>query len=192
VDNTGPELVAFNYTSGQVGSVTTNGSSTAYNTTSGERLKSDRGTAETVPELMALRVHRFVWNATKKSDVGLFAQEAYKVLPNIVTEGGADPRKNPWQVNYPGLIPRLLVGWQNHEKRIEQLEKEDRKQAAQISSNSEMPQLLKLIDQLEDHDNAEAAEISQLQRQMKTMQQSLTTRVAQNHLERQNGNGLIH
>lgn len=125
VDSTANALVQFNYNGSTiVGSITTSGTGITLNTTSDERLKSDRGILAAVPELMELRVHRFVWQSTKKPDVGLFAQEAYEVLPNIIKKGGTDPHNSPWQIDYLGLIPRLLVGWQAHERRLGSLEEE--------------------------------------------------------------------
>lgn len=181
VDNIVTAYDEFYYGNGtEVGSITTNGSTITLNGTSDERLKSDRGVQSAAPELIALRVHSFVWKATNKPDVGLFAQEAYKVLPNIVTKGGTDPHKQPWQVNYLGLIPRLLVGWQNHEKRIEQLEKPGNHQAVQASSAENEVHLVELIHQLEARDSAEAAKVKQLEIRMDAMQRKFNIRMARN------------
>jgi hypothetical protein len=168
---------------GQVGSVVTSGSSTAYNTVSDKRLKSDRGVIGVAPELIKLRVHSFVWKASKQSDVGLFAQEAYKVLPAIVKMGGADPRKQPWEVNYPGLIPRLLVGWQNHEYRIDVLEKQSRAQSGLVSGSRTRDRfdtkLVAAFNALKAANDNQAAELQDLKTRMSALEGKIRERTAQ-------------
>lgn len=168
---------------GIVGSISTTSSGTSYNTTSDERLKVDHGVVDAVPELMRLRIHRFVWKSTNEFDVGLFAQETYKVLPGIVREGGDDPHKNPWQVNYPGLIPRLLAGWQNHERRIVALEALA-KETASLSNVPGAPagNQQALVDEFKElkaaNDN-QAAEIQQLRTQLKELERRVRVQTAQ-------------
>jgi hypothetical protein len=166
------------------GSITNNTTSTGFNTTSDERLKDDRGIASSVAALEALRIHDFVWKATTKADVGLFAQEAYKVLPDIVTKGGVDPHKQPWQVNYPGLIPRLLVGWQNHEYRIERLEKQSRRQSGLVTGNQtgdrfDAEQLVVQFNTLKAANDNQAAELRDLKTQMSALERKILVRTAQ-------------
>lgn len=125
IDNTANFLAYWKYGATNVGTITTNGTSTTYGTTSDVRLKRDLGVATSTFVLRRTKVHDFDWKKTGKRDLGVFAQEAYKVKPMAVKVGGTDPNKNPWQVDYSKFVPDLIVGWQNHEKRIVQLEREN-------------------------------------------------------------------
>lgn len=106
-----------------VGSITVTGSATAYNTSSDQRLKADRGLATDLSGLRALKVHEFVWTKTQTSDRGVFAQEAAVTHPRAVHVGTDEIDNNgdlvdPWQVDYSKFVPDLIVGWQQHEVAI--------------------------------------------------------------------------
>lgn len=110
-----------------VGSISYNGTVTAFNTTSDARLKIDRGIATDVGLLEKIKVHDFVWRANGVPDVGIFAQELAVIKPSAVTRGDDDEDvSEPWQVNYPSLVADLIVGWQHHEARIKALEEKSR------------------------------------------------------------------
>lgn len=98
-----------------------------YNTTSDQRLKDDIGLATDNTILRQLRVHDFIWKETGAEARGVFAQEAYSIAPFAIVPGrdNADGSiKTPWQANYPGFIPYLISGWQEHDTRIAALEAE--------------------------------------------------------------------
>lgn len=118
-------LQQFQFQGSGVGSITFTGGGTgvAFNTASDRRLKIDLGIATGTTVLARLKVHNFDWAMTGSRDLGVFAQEAYKVKPMAVKVGGADPKKNPWQVDYSKFVPDLIVGWQNHESRLAALER---------------------------------------------------------------------
>jgi hypothetical protein len=108
---------------GGVGSVTTSGSATAFNTSSDRRLKIDRGRARDISVLSALVIHEYEWISGDGISWGVFAQEAHEIAPWAVTVGSneRDRRGNlisPWSVDYSRFIPDLIVGWQNHEARL--------------------------------------------------------------------------
>lgn len=92
---------------------------TTYNTTSDIRLKTDLGVSLETRVLPALVVHDFQWKADGVVSRGVFAQEAVAVLPVAVTVGCEGPVVDqPWMVDYSKYVPDLIVGWQEHERRI--------------------------------------------------------------------------
>ncbi len=123
------QRIQFTNSNGVVGSIVTNGSGTAFNTTSDQRLKDDLGVA-TSTRLGDLIIHDFTWKVDGSAGRGVFAQEAAKVYPDAVfvgdsrtkVEGNKTTLKNPWAVDYSKFIPDLIVGWQGHDHRIEDLE----------------------------------------------------------------------
>jgi len=118
---------AFRSVTTQVGSITVTGSATAYNTSSDQRLKTDRGLAIDLSGLRALQIHEFVWTKTQITDRGVFAQEALATHPRAVHIGTDEQDddgvslKNPWSVDYSKFVPDLIVGWQQHDAIISQL-----------------------------------------------------------------------
>jgi hypothetical protein len=119
----GLNLMLFINGNGTVGSIAVSGSATAFNTSSDRDLKIDRGIATTVVTLRDLVVHDFDWKIDGRADRGVFAQEAYKVKPSAVSVGDdtvdANGNKaNPWAVDYSKFVPDLIVGWQDHDKKI--------------------------------------------------------------------------
>lgn len=128
-DVTGGRYVTFRAASGSiVGSITelAGAASIAFNTSSDIRLKTDLGIATVPVGLKDLEVHDFTWpNGTP--DRGVFAQDAYEIYPRAITMGGDDLDENgrpihPWMVDYSKFVPDLIVGWQQHDMRVEQLE----------------------------------------------------------------------
>lgn len=82
----------FENANGVVGSISTNGSSTAFNTSSDARLKHDLGRAEgLLAKVMATPVHRYyrTVNQGQREEIGFFSQEIETIFPHVVT-GEAD------------------------------------------------------------------------------------------------------
>lgn len=104
-----------------VGSISVTAAATAFNTSSDQRLKDDIGIATDISVLQALKIHDFTWKATKEPGRGVFAQEAILVKPHAITKG--DTPDQMWGVDYSKYVPDLVVGWQNHESRIADLER---------------------------------------------------------------------
>jgi hypothetical protein len=111
-----------NNANGVVGSISTNASTTSYNTSSDATLKRDLGLV-TVPKLASIKVRAFEWLSDGKPDVGVFAQEVADTHPEAVTPPSADPdRPTPWMVDYSKFVPDLIVGWQHLAARVAALE----------------------------------------------------------------------
>lgn len=105
---------------GLVGSITTSGSGTSFDTSSDKDLKIDDGIATSVEVLKNTQVHLFRWKSDNEPDVGVFAQDAYLVKPKAVRVGSDDVDENgrktmPWAVDYSKYVPDLIVGWKKHD-----------------------------------------------------------------------------
>lgn len=128
---TGGLLEFFNGVGGNVGSITTNGSVTAFNTTSDERLKTKIGrvefidAAEVINRVAALW---FTWKANQddEPEPGFFAQQVYRVCPWAVTKGRGSPGSRnfvPWKMDASRLMPFVIAYIQGLDKRIARLER---------------------------------------------------------------------
>lgn len=114
-----------NGTAPSVGTITTNGSSIAYNTTSDRRLKTDiRETARGLDDLMKVQVRDFRFKAdpSKTMVQGFIAQDLYQVYPEAVTVGGEDASKHPWNVDYGRMTPLVVKSIQDLKARNDHLE----------------------------------------------------------------------
>ena len=124
----GAAFIEFQDSGGVIGSIKVNGSgNTAFNDSSDERLKEnitdvDDGYLELINDI---RIRNFDWidrpNSMKK--VGVIAQELEKVIPNVVSKGGDNPNKQPYQVSYPTLVPYLIKAVQELSAKVKELEK---------------------------------------------------------------------
>lgn len=107
-----------------VGSITTTTSSTAYNTTSDERLKTnivDLPDAGAAIDAMQPRQFEFLVEPGVQR-IGFIAQELYAVVPEAVTPGGDNQHTNPWQVDLSRLVPLLVRELQSLRARVAALE----------------------------------------------------------------------
>lgn len=115
--------MTFYNPNGAVGTINTNGTATAYNTSSDIRLKEDQGPLTGALDLIRrVVIHRFRWRRDGTEDVGVFAQELHEVIPTAVTVGGDNPHADPWSVDYSRLVPTLLAAVQELEARVAELE----------------------------------------------------------------------
>ncbi len=119
--------MSFWNSNGSVGSIQTSGAATLYNTTSDARLKRDRGVVKSTDILARTIIHDFEWIADGTTGRGVFAQEAFTVVPFAISRGTDDtlsadglPRR-PWGVDYSKFVPDLIVGWQQHDATIQSL-----------------------------------------------------------------------
>jgi hypothetical protein len=99
---------------------------TAFNTTSDQRLKRDGGPARDVGALRAVVVHDFEWTTDGSRDRGVFAQEAHAHYPRAVFPGSDDTTETgalarPWMTDYSKFVPDLIVGWQHHDAALAEL-----------------------------------------------------------------------
>ena len=115
-------LAEFFNPNGQVGGIVTNGSATAYNTSSDQRLKDNITDAEDAGELIdAIQVRQFDWKADGEHQrYGMVAQELTTVAPEAVTTP-EDPDEM-MGVDYSKLVPMLIKEIQTLRSRVQQLE----------------------------------------------------------------------
>lgn len=120
---TGAEThVLFSNPNGNVGSITTNGTVTAYNMTSDQRLKENIQEADSASELIdLLQVRKYDWKADGSHQrYGFIAQELVTVAPEAVHQP-EDPEEM-MAVDYSKLVPMLVKEIQSLRARVAQLE----------------------------------------------------------------------
>jgi len=112
----------FYNTNGNVGSITTNGSATAFNTSSDQRLKDNIVDAPSASDdIDAIQVRSFDWKADgSHQKYGMVAQELQSVAPEAVS-GDADSEEM-MGVDYSKLVPMMLKEIQSLRARVAQLE----------------------------------------------------------------------
>ena len=105
-----------------VGSVTLTTSSTAYNTSSDQRLKENIADADDAgSKIDAIQVRKFDWKVDgSHQDYGMIAQELETVAPEAVS-GDADSEEM-MGVDYSKLVPMLIKEIQSLRNRVAQLE----------------------------------------------------------------------
>lgn len=120
-DRTDGIAVAFQFgAASTVGSITQNGSTTSFNTSSDARLKIDDGLidgAEAVTILGKLkpRWYRWVREPDRESEPGFFAQQLYRAFPWAVAPGRGKPgskKFRPWQTDNSKLMPVVVAALQ--------------------------------------------------------------------------------
>lgn len=125
IDGFGPTMGFFSAGT-NVGSISVSPAGTSYNQTSDALLKVKESDlsfedAKRIVELIAL--YNFTWAGTDIQDIGVFAQELYKIYPRAVTKGGwflvnddsvevsagtEGATYVPWSVDYSKLIPVII------------------------------------------------------------------------------------
>jgi Chaperone of endosialidase len=113
-------LLTFQVGTTTVGSISTDGASTTYNTSSSAELKTDLKDFDPGPILDALKVYDFAWVDTGKRAYGVIAQEAIEVYPHAVTHTAA----GWWGVDYALYMPLVLQELKMLRERVRQLEAE--------------------------------------------------------------------
>jgi len=126
IDDTAGALASFCYSSTQVGTITTNGTTTSYNTSSDYRLKTDVAPVSgALDRLLALRPVQFVWAASGQADRGFIAHELQAVDPLAVTgaKDAVDADGNPiYQgIDTSHLIADLVAAIQAQQAQINTL-----------------------------------------------------------------------
>ena len=118
----GAGLAEFINPNGIVGSIATSGSSTAYNTSSDQRLKENIADADDAgSKVDAIQVRKFDWIADgSHQDYGVIAQELQTVAPEAVS-APEDPEEM-MGVDYSKLVPMLVKEIQSLRARVQQLE----------------------------------------------------------------------
>ena len=118
----GAGLAEFINPNGVVGTIVTNGSATAYNTSSDQRLKENIVDAPSASDdIDAIQVRSFDWKADgSHQKYGMVAQELQTVAPEAVTEG--ETEEDMMGVDYSKLVPMLVKEIQSLRARVAQLE----------------------------------------------------------------------
>jgi hypothetical protein len=94
-----------------VGSITTDGSATAYNTTSDARLKTVMAEqADYRAAIKALWVGDFVWKASGERAFGVLAQQAYAHMPNHQGVSRPQNEEDPWHASAEPFAHLALWG----------------------------------------------------------------------------------
>tara|TARA_E500000318_G_scaffold42543_1_gene40670 strand:+ start:3448 stop:4503 length:1056 start_codon:yes stop_codon:yes gene_type:complete len=109
-------------TGSPVGTITVNSSSTAFNTSSDQRLKENIADADdSGSKVDAIQVRKFDWIADgSHQDYGMVAQELQAVAPEAVS-APEDPNEM-MGVDYSKLVPMLVKEIQSLRARVQQLE----------------------------------------------------------------------
>lgn len=120
---TGSQIVhAFYNGNGFVGSVSTSGTSTAYNVSSDYRLKEkvqpvDNSVA--LASVMSWPIRSFTWKVNGKQDIGVIAHELQDIEPDAVT--GEKDAVEMQGVDYSKLVPKLVAAVQYLATEVERL-----------------------------------------------------------------------
>jgi hypothetical protein len=120
--DTSANHITFHNGNGQVGFINTNGTTTAYNTSSDQRLKENIADADDAgSKIDAIQVRKFDWKADgSHQDYGMVAQELLEVAPEAVS-APEDPEEM-MGVDYSKLVPMLIKEVQSLRARVAQLE----------------------------------------------------------------------
>ncbi|AJD82855.1 tail fiber protein [Achromobacter phage 83-24] len=132
----GAAAIAFQSTAGILcGSITSNGSATAFNTSSDYRLKTVTGDADKQAghtRIMSVRIHEYLWKADGKPDRGVLAHELAETHPNAVTGEkdammempGYEAAILPQSVDYSKLVPDLILTVQAMQAKMDAMQEE--------------------------------------------------------------------
>jgi hypothetical protein len=120
--NIGLGLLFVNPSNSAVGSIIIGSSSTAFNTSSDQRLKENIADADDAgSKIDAIQVRKYDWKADgSHQDYGMIAQELVEVAPEAVTVP-ADSEEM-MGVDYSKLVPMLIKEIQSLRNRVAQLE----------------------------------------------------------------------
>ena len=178
--NTCSELLEFHKSDGTyLGGIVANlsGNSVAYNTTSDERIKTNIvPTHYGVSDLMKISVKDYnrIGDQGKTLELGFIAQDLYKVLPQVVTVGGADPKVEPWQVDYGRVTPLLVKSIQDLKMEIEQLKAENQQlKSSDDKQNETIKAQQKQIDAMKAENGTVKSDIDKMKASIETLQQIL-------------------
>ncbi len=119
-------LIAFRASGGGVGSITSNGTSTSYTTTSDYRLKEDWvAVADASTRVNALKPVNFAWISSGERVDGFLAHELAEVVPEAVTgeKDAVDAEGNPQYqgIDQSKLVPLLTAALQEALAKIDDL-----------------------------------------------------------------------
>lgn len=125
VDQTGAlRAIQFANPNGIVGTITTSGSATSFNTSSDRRLKTNIAPAGSASALIdSIQIVQHDWKAGGYVRFGVIAQDIQTVAPEVVFVGDdGEEVKSPWGVDYSKLVPALIKEVQTLRARVAALE----------------------------------------------------------------------
>jgi hypothetical protein len=99
-------FVNFLYNSGSVGTISTNGSTTSYNTTSDYRLKEDLKSINGLDIVNKINVYDYKWKTSNDRMDGVLAHELAEVLPYAVS--GVKDGELMQGVDYSKIVPVMV------------------------------------------------------------------------------------
>ena len=116
--------IVLGNSTGGVGRIQTNGSATAYLTSSDYRLKKDvTPIQDALGTIESLNPVAFTWNVDNRQDTGFLAHEFQEILPNYAdgTKDGVDANGKPayQAVDKSGAIPFLVKAIQELNAKVE-------------------------------------------------------------------------
>ncbi len=112
-------LAYWLYNTTNVGSITTNGTNTAYNTSSDYRLKQDLKDYKGLDLVSAIKTYDFAWKVDESRMFGVLAHELQEVIPYAVN--GEKDGEQMQGVDYSKLVPVLVKAIQEQQAQIEEL-----------------------------------------------------------------------
>ena len=112
-------FMLFRYNSTGLGSITGDGSSVAFNTTSDYRLKEDLKEIKGLEKVQAIKVYDYKWKANDTRMDGVLAHELAEVLPYAVH--GEKDGKNMQGVDYSKLVPIMVKAIQELKAELDEL-----------------------------------------------------------------------
>jgi hypothetical protein len=113
------ENVRFYNASTTVGTISTTGSATSYNTTSDYRLKQDLKDFNGLDLLTKIKTYDYEWKSDKSRSYGVIAHELQSVINYAVT--GVKDGEQMQGVDYSKIVPVLIKAIQEQQTQIEQL-----------------------------------------------------------------------
>ncbi len=120
--DTSANHLTFHNGNGQVGFISTAGTTTTYNTSSDQRLKDNIVDAPSASDdIDAIQVRSFDWKADgSHQKYGMVAQELQSVAPEAVSQG--ETEEDMMGVDYSKLVPMMMKEIQSLRARVAQLE----------------------------------------------------------------------
>jgi hypothetical protein len=112
-------LVTFQAAGVAKGSISTNGATVSYNTTSDERLKKNFEEFNSGEIIDSINTYKFQWIEDGQWAYGVKAQEANKVFPSAIFH---DEKEDTWGADYSAFVPLLLSEVKKLRKRMAELE----------------------------------------------------------------------
>jgi hypothetical protein len=112
-------IIRFSYNGGFVGSISTDGSNTAYNTSSDYRLKQDIKDFNGLDLLSRIKTYDFEWKSDNTRSYGVLAHELQEVIDYAV-HGGKDEEEMQG-VDYSKLVPIMVKAIQEQQAQIQEL-----------------------------------------------------------------------